>query len=153
MSMDNKKSPVRVEARTAMQLFSNVMDMVAKGYDICSPMFVANDCSLNLWMVDAYSLYEYYLIEAETLKDLDVKVQRLTEIGYDFMHGIVLHNGTHLQWMQRMHEKSAVSGELAVIGEELSMVEDVRPLGRLVSAPVVSAGFGMFLEKLFEVGS
>lgn len=133
-----KITPERVEARTAMQFFSNVMEKVSQGYDICSPMFLSSDrASLNIYMVKVYCFYEYYLIEAETLKELDLKIERLNSLGYDFLHGVLNYGGTYLQWMMRMHESresEAVSGQLSVVNDELMVVEDAQPVLKL--APV-----------------
>lgn len=148
--------PERVEASFPMQLFADVMEKVSKGYDICGPMFASSDYSkLNIYMVKMFCLYEYYLIQADSLEELDLKVGRLTGLGYDFLYGVMNYRGSYLQWMARMFEKTnsdhllTVNSEQLAVGEGLTMVEDVRPLGRL--APAVS--FDSAVEYVREVGS
>ena len=140
--------PERVEASFPMKLFADVMDKVSKGYDICGPMFASSDYSkLNIYMVKMFCLYEYYLIQADSLDELDLKVKRLTGLGYDFLYGVMNYRGSYLQWMARIFEKNRT--QQAEVSEALTMVEDAQPVLRL--APAVS--FDSAVSFLREVGS
>lgn len=92
-----------------------------------------------------FGLYEYTLIEAQDLQDLEEQVIKLNEQGYEFEHDMVkwfdatCDNGErYLQWMKRYNTTGAkvrdAVAELFVPSprvDELNLVEDVRSFLRI----------------------
>ena len=137
---------------TPSVLYANVMDEISKGNDLQTQPFVAFTGEICQYMVPSLCLYEYRLIDATDLDNLDAHVQNLGSQGFDFMFGTVLWMGHYLQWMCRMNaaghatkeilQKSLVSEESLRsaaydidAGKPLSVVTEAIPLfhGRLLS--------------------
>lgn len=115
--------PIQVSAQTPEMLFVKVMEELTKGNDLYTQPFIAFTGEIVQYMVASMSLYEYRLIEAADLDDLDDKVHGLAALGFDFIFSTVQWNASYLQWMYKMNEKSSVVMES--ISEQLWTAEDI----------------------------
>ncbi len=155
--------PTLVRAINPADLRKQIQQCLAEGKDLHTPMFVSTDGFICQFVVPSFCLYEYRLIDAKDLEDLEAQAHGLTVMGFDFMFNLVLWNGRYLQWMQRMNESgvkvkdavvSIAAGTLLDNGEvdpdlraqELTLVEDVQESLWLVSLrrrSVQAVGFSM----------
>ena len=138
--------PTLLRASDAIDLREQVAKAIAGGKDMYAPLFSDYGGLLCQFVVPGFCLYEYRLIEALDLDDLETQAQSLTLLGFDFMFNTVLWQGKYLQWMQRMSERgefvkgmivSALSDdgtvELEDQAQELTLVEDAREALRFES--------------------
>lgn len=131
--------PTLLQASTPTQLF-DLVNQSLKENDLYAPLFVDNG-TLCQWMVPGVSLYEYKLIDAADLIELESKVQSLSALGYEFMFNTVHWNGRLVQWMQRMNSRGLDVKDVLVeslqmrseaVETGLRMVAAVQKLPRLV---------------------
>lgn len=110
--------PKMVRARTPSVLFMRVMDELRSGNDIHTPTYAANG-ELVLWVAESLPLYEYRLIEANDIDDLERKVLAMEGEGWDFFWNMVMFQGSYLQWMGRMREDGfTLAAGLSQLAEE-----------------------------------
>lgn len=122
-------------------------------FELIRSPFVSHSGLVCQWVdMMPFGLYEYTLIEAKDLDDLEAQVVKLSGEGYEFEHEMVqwfdvMGNGErYLQWMKRYNTtgarvRDAVAG-LFVPGErgqELALVEDVRAVLHL--EPTGNSGY------------
>ena len=101
--------PIQIKADSPESLYKQVQDEIKKGNDLYAPPFVAFTGEICQYMVTGTCLYEYQLVEAYDLDELDTKVQALSALGFDFMFSTVMWCGSYLQWMQRMNEPTPIT--------------------------------------------
>ncbi len=136
-----KSFPKLLRASDAADLREQTTQAIANGFDLYTPLFTDYSGELCQFVVRVgFCLYEYRLIEALDLEDLELQVVNLNALDFDFLFSAVLWNGKYLQWMQRMNEsgetikKAVVATALLDNGtvdpvlraEELTLVEDVQ---------------------------
>lgn len=149
-----------VRAASPLDLINQVeINQRVHGMDLYTPLFVGADGVLCQFMTPMASLYEYRLIMAGDLNDLELQANNLINIDYDFLYSTVMWQGLYLQWMQRMNStgqivQDAIVGALTKTGgslldseeadpelraDELKLVEGVREALGLGHEPVSSS--------------
>lgn len=107
---------VNVGSVAAMR--QTVAKEVDRGFDIYGPMVTTHMYGLCMPMVEHASIYDYALVSAESLGELEQKVNELIEVGFDLLHGVVvfqdLEDGQYLQWMCKMREMKSIHAGAAV---------------------------------------
>lgn len=129
-----------IKAIDPADLSTQVTENLEQGYEMHAPLFVDHDGLLCQFLVRRPCLYEYALIIANNLDDLETKVQQLVELDFDFIFNTVMWHGKYLQWMCRMNQSGLAVREVVTAfanaprEEELKLVADVHAGLRL--APV-----------------
>jgi hypothetical protein len=120
-----------IKAISPADLLEQVNDAIKAGNDMTSPLFVSHEGLLCQWMGPLYCMYEYKLIVALELDDLDTQANNLRALSFDFFMNTCLWEGFYLQWMCRMNDggksvRDALKAISAERSEELHLVEGVR---------------------------
>jgi len=128
--------PTLIRAKDTADLLKQVREQLEAGRDLYSPLFASEYGYLCQWMVESPTVYEYRLIDADELSDLELQVKNLTELGFEFMFNTVLWQGRYLQWMSKWNNfgqavKEAITLIHAERTDELQLVEDVRAVLQL----------------------
>ncbi len=133
--------PKLIKAIDPADLTMQVTENLEHGYEMHTPLFVDQNDLLCQFLVRRPCLYEYALIIANDLDDLETKVRQLVELDFDFIFNTVMWRGKYLQWMCRMNESGLTVRDAVVKFEtehaadlfvnasredELKLVEDVR---------------------------
>lgn len=136
--------PTLLRASDAIDLREKVAQAITDGKDLYTPLFSDYSGELCQFVIPSICLYEYRLIEALDLEDLEAQARSLVTLDFDFMFNTVLWQGKYLQWMTRMNERGTSVKEMIVStllddgtvdpghrAQELHLVEDVREVLRL----------------------
>lgn len=128
--------PQLIKAISPADLLDQLADAIKAGKDMTVPLFVSHDGLLCQWVATSLCLYEYKLIVAVELDDLENQANNLRELGFDFFMNTCLWEGFYLQWMCRMNStgtkvRDAITRVLdeyipADREKELQLVEDVQ---------------------------
>lgn len=135
-----KPIPTLIKAIHPADLLAQVKEAIAIGNDMIAPTFVSHEGLICQFVVPTLCLYEYKLITAMELDDLESQAAHLIEQDYDFLFNVVLWNGMYLQWMQRMNNTGLMVAKAATrIAEHSdkltnSLVEGARTVVQLVPA-------------------
>lgn len=141
--------PSLLRAKDPISLYNEVCDAIQKGKDLHAPLFADGNGVLCQFVVPSLCLYEYRLIEALDVDDLETQVQSLANLGFDFMFNTVQWNGKLLQWMARMSEKGTEGQKLKGM-EVLSVAEWPVGVVGVVSADKESK---VRMAKIINVGN
>lgn len=122
-----------IKAIDPADLVDQVIGDLKSGRDMYAPLFVSNEGLLCQFTIPMLNIYEYRLIVADDLDDLEQQVVNLTALDFDFLFSTVQWHGKYLQWMSRMNETGVTVKEALVKtlipaerGEEEKLVADVR---------------------------
>jgi hypothetical protein len=145
--------PTLIRAKDTADLLKQVREQLEAGRDLYSPLFASEYGYLCQWMVKSPTVYEYRLVDVESLTDLELQVGDLAELGFELMFNTVLWQGRYLQWMSKWNNfgqavKEAVTLINAERSEELQLVEDVRAVLKLV--PVSPVGYALAIPFMTE---
>lgn len=110
----NHLFPTLLRASDASDLREKVAQAIADGKDLYTPLFNDYSGELCQFVIPSVCLYEYRLIEALDLEDLEAQARGLVALDFDFMFNTVLWQGKYLQWMQRMNERGTSVKEMIV---------------------------------------
>ena len=153
-----------VKAIDPADLMIQVNEQLNRGRDLHTSLFISDEGLLCQRMIAAFCLYEYRLIIAKDLDDLNHQEDNAIEMGFDYVFDTVLWNGKYLQWMTRMNsagwsvrdavarlstEEAAALYENAERPDELKLVEDVLEGLRMVP----TANDGYVVRVPFPLGS
>lgn len=143
----NKLLPILIRAKDTADLQAQVKVKLSEGMDLYSPLFASEYGGLCQWMVGSQSIYEYALIDAAELSELEILARSLTEHGFDFVFNTVLWRGRYVQWMCRMI-KHAAKLTNAERNDELKLVEDVQAV--LQMDPRARGRYALLLPSVSE---
>lgn len=143
-------TPTILKASDPADLVAQVKQSLEDKKDLYTPLFVSDEGLLCQRVVPAMCVYEYRLIVANDLDDLELQEQNLTVLDFDYMFNTVMWRGKYLQWMSRLNSAgltvrdamvklSDLHMEIAERKDELRLVEDVRAGLRLAPMPDGSA--------------
>jgi len=127
-----KKTPRFIKAISPVDLVKQVQEETGNGngMGLYQPLFVSHEGLLVQAVITVPCLYEYRLIVAADLEDLELQIKHLiTNLGFDSIFNVVLWNGMYLQWMFRTDDterEDLVQVFAAPREDELRLVEDVR---------------------------
>jgi len=146
--------PTLLKAINPADLWNQVNNAIAMNKDMMTPTFVSTEGLLCQWVTPTTCLYEYKLIVALELDDLENQSRNLIELDYDFLFTTVLWNGMYVQWMHRMNNagltvKSIATKLTTPIGTHL--VEDAQNVVDM--APVSKGGWKVTIPYPLVKGS
>lgn len=108
-------------------LLIQVNERLANGQDLYAPLFVSHEGLLCQRVVKSMCIYEYRLIIANELDDLELQEGNLTEVGFDYIFDTVLWHGKYLQWMCRMNSSGlTVRDAVAKFHASQTVLEDAK---------------------------
>jgi len=134
--------PKIIKAIDPADLIVQVRENLEKGRDLYTPLFVSAEGLLCQRVVPALCVYEYQLIIAKDLDDLETQERNMSELGFDYIFNTVMWHGRYLQWMCRMNNAGLLVKNAVVKlaqedltpadrTDELQLVEDVRDVLQL----------------------
>lgn len=141
--------PKLIKAIDPADLIIQVTENLERGYEMHTPLFADQNGLLCQFLVRRPCLYEYALVIANDLDELETKVKQMVELDFDFIFHTVMWHGKYLQWMCRMNQRGlSVRDVVEKLGgeeaadlfvhadreEELKLVADVRAGLRLAPA-------------------
>jgi hypothetical protein len=114
--------PKLLRAKNPIDLFVQVQDSLAGGFDLKGQIFI-DEGMICQWTEPTQSFYEYRLIQAIDSDDLEQQVVRFVADEFDMFGNTVLWNGKRLQWMFRWVERESQRGVMATTGRLQSPLE------------------------------
>ena len=136
-----KPTPRILKALDPQDLGNQVSAALEAQEDLHASPFVSHEGLLCQRVISSMCVYEYSLIVAEDLDELEQKEQILNAQGYDLVFDTILWQGRYLQWMHRFNtagipvrdavvklsaERAADIYAQADRASELALVEGVR---------------------------
>lgn len=143
--------PTLIKAKDPADLQDQIADAIAKRCDMHTPLFVSHEGLLCQWVVPSLCIYEYRLIVANDLDDLELQTSNLMDLNYEFLFSVALWQGKYLQWMSRMNNAGLLvkNAMVKLVNEEdlipapredeFKLVEGVRSV--MGMAPVTPGGY------------
>ncbi len=98
-----KPTPRILKALDPQDLLNQVREALEAQEDLHASPFVSHEGLLCQRVISSMCVYEYSLIVAEDLDELEQKEQILTAQGYDLVFDMVMWHGRYLQWMHRFN--------------------------------------------------
>ena len=143
--------PKTLRFRSPSLLYDAAMNLIQAGKaDLFDGLFVSYESELcQIVLLGKLSFFEYYLIDIETIDDLNARMDSLSQDGWEPYSNTVLYGGNYVQWMSRLKKNIEVSYSIGSglnlptgIQEKLTMVEGVQPIKLVERGELFSAWDG-----------